>query len=155
MAIMAISNKQSKSIKNRRASFDYELGDDLVVGMQLTGAETKALRKGQGNLRGAYVVVKDDELWLLNSTITGDNKIRVPEEEQSRSRKLLAKRREIDILISEKNSGKSLVPVKILNKGHFIKLVIAVGKGKKHYDKRQVIKKRQENRDIARTYKRN
>jgi SsrA-binding protein len=150
---MAKKSPEPRSIKNRRASFDYELGDDLIVGLSLTGAETKALRKGQGNLKGAYVTVHDEELWLLNATITGDNQVKVEEEQQTRSRKILAKRKEIDILIKQKKSGTSIVPTKILNKGKYIKLVIALGKGKKHTDKRQTIKKREANIDARREIK--
>ncbi len=138
---------QAKSIQNRRARFDYALGDDLVVGLQLTGAETKALRRGQGNLRGAYVTVKDNELWLLNATITGDSSVQVPEDDKLRSRKLLAKRREIDALIAAKNQGQTILPLEILNRGQYIKLRIATGRGKKNYDKREVIKKRDQERD--------
>jgi SsrA-binding protein len=64
---MSKKSPSPKRIINRRAKFDYELGDSLVVGLQLTGAETKALRMGHGQLRGAYVTVKDNELWLINS----------------------------------------------------------------------------------------
>ncbi len=141
---------QAKSIQNRRARFDYALGDDLVVGLQLTGAETKALRRGQGNLRGAYVTIKDNELWLLNATITGDSSVQVPEDDKLRSRKLLAKRREIDALIAAKNQGQTILPLEILNRGHYIKLRIATGRGKKNYDKREVIKKRDQERDARR-----
>src|SRR3954471_14689199 len=90
----------SHSISNRRARFDYELGDSLVVGVQLTGAEVKSLRMGHGQLRGAYVTVRENELYLLNGTINGTHAVPVAESEQTRTRKLLAKRKEIDALIS-------------------------------------------------------
>jgi SsrA-binding protein len=141
---------QSKSIKNRRAKYDYELGDSLVVGLQLSGAETKSLRMAHGHLRGAYVTVKDGELWLINATVTGSSGIPIGEEEQTRSRKLLAKRKETDKLIALKKDGMSIVPLEILNKGRFIKLRISLGKGKKRYDKRQVLKARDEKRQIDR-----
>lgn len=143
-----------KTIQNRRARFDYELGDSLVVGLELTGAEVKSLRLGHGNLRGAYVTVKDDELYLLNGTINGTSGVHIPEQDQSRSRKLLAKRREIDALIEAKQQGRTIVPLEILTRGRFIKLRIAIGKGKKHYDKRQTLKARDESRQIARVVSR-
>jgi SsrA-binding protein len=143
----------SKSIQNRRARHDYELGDSLVVGMELTGRETKSLRMGHGQLRGAYVTVKDNQLWLLNSTINGTTGIPIPEAEQTRTRRLLAKRKQIDELIAAKQQGKSIVPLEMLTNGRFIKLRISVGKGKKHYDKRQALKKRDETRDIKRAIK--
>lgn len=145
---MAKKSGSVKSISNRRARYDYQLGDDLVVGLQLTGAETKALRHGQGHLRGSYVTVNDGELWLFNATITGDNAIKIPEDEQTRSRKLLANRREIEALIAAKQQGQTIVPLEILNHGRFIKVRIAAGRGKKRYDKRQTIKKREEERKI-------
>lgn len=141
---------QTKRISNRRARHDYELDDSLVVGIALTGAETKALRRGHGHIRGAYVTVKDGELWLLNATITGDNAVRIPEEQQTRSRKLLAKRKEINELIEAKQQGKTIVPLEILIQGRYVKLRISAGRGKKHYDKRQALKRRDQEREAAR-----
>ena len=138
----------TKQITNRRARHDYELGDSLVVGLQLSGAETKALRMGHGQLRGAYVTIKDGELILINATITGNNGIPISESDQTRSRKLLAKHREIQALIEAKQQGKTIVPLEMLTGGHFIKLRIAVGKGKKQYDKRETLKRRDEQRRI-------
>jgi len=136
-----------KTIQNRRARFDYELGDSLVVGLALTGAETKSLRMGHGQLRGAYVTVKDDELYLLNGTINGTHGIPVPESDQARTRKLLAKKREIAALITAKQQGRTIVPLELLTGGRFIKLRIAVGKGKREYDKRQTLKKQDQDRE--------
>jgi SsrA-binding protein len=141
--------RQPKTIQNRRARFDYELGDSLVVGLELTGAEVKSLRMGHGQLRGAYVTVKDDELYLLNGTINGVAGVSIAEPDQTRTRKLLAKRREIDALIAAKQQGRTIVPLEILTGGRYIKLRIAVGKGKKQYDKRQTLKKRDEQRTMA------
>jgi len=146
---------QTKTIVNRRARHDYELGDSLVVGLELTGREVKALRMGHGQLRGSYVTVKGNELQLFNATINGSRGIPIPEIEQTRSRKLLAKRREIDALIEAKQQGRTIVPLEMLTNGRFIKLRIAVGKGKKQYDKRQAIKKRDESRTINRALKHN
>jgi len=137
-------------IVNRRARFDYELGDSLVVGLQLSGAETKALRMGHGQLRGAYVTEKNGELWLTNAQISGSSGINITEDNQTRSRKLLAKRKEIDSLISARQAGNALVPTELLIGGRYIKLRLAVGRGKKRYDKRQTIKRRQQEREIAR-----
>jgi len=132
----------TKQILNRRARHDYELGDSLVAGIQLTGAEVKALRTGHGQLRGAYVTVKDNEIWLLNATISGTSGILIDEQTQTRTRKLLAKRREIDALIEAKQQGKTIVPLEILTQGRHIKVRIAIGRGKKQYDKRQTLKAR-------------
>ena len=135
-----------KQITNRRARHDYELGDSLLAGISLTGGETKALRMGHGHLRGAYVTTKDGELWLIGATIASTKGISIPENEQTRSRKLLARRREINNLLAAKQQGRTIVPLEILTGGRFIKVRIAIGKGKKTYDKRQTIKKRDESR---------
>ena len=144
------SAHQTKQIVNRRARHDYELGDSLVVGVSLTGSETKNLRLGHGQLRGAYVTVKDNELWLVNAAINGTNSMPIEEQDQTRNRRLLAKKREIDALIEAKQQGKTIVPLEMLTQGRFIKLRIAIGRGKKHYDKRETLKKRDETRAIAR-----
>lgn len=143
----------TKQIVNRHARHDYELGDSLVAGLQLTGAETKALRTGHGQLRGAYVNVKDGELWLFNATISGTAGVPIDESSKTRNRKLLAKRREIDKLIEAKQQGRTIVPLEILTGGRFIKVRIAVGKGKKQYDKRQTLKARDESRHIKQAIK--
>lgn len=137
---------QTKRITNRRASHDYELGDSLVVGLELSGAETKALRMGHGQLRGAYVTVKQSELFLINATISGTSGIPINEEDQTRARKLLAKRREIEALMAAKQQGKTIVPLEILTGGRYIKLRLSVGRGKKRYDKRQTLKARDDAR---------
>jgi SsrA-binding protein len=144
---------QTKTITNRRARHDYELDDSLIVGIELNGREAKSLRMGHGQLRGAYVTVKDNQLWLLNATINGTNGIPLDESEQTRSRRLLAKRKQIDELIASKQQGRTIVPLEILTQGRFIKLRISAGKGKKNYDKRQTLKKRDETRDIKRAIK--
>jgi SsrA-binding protein len=144
---------QTKQITNRRARHDYELGDSLVVGLELTGRETKALRMGHGQLRGAYVTIKDAQLQLINATISPSSGIPIPEDEQTRARRLLAKRREINALIDAKQQGRTIVPLAILTEGRYIKLRIAVGNGKKLYDKRRTLKERDAARDVRRALK--
>lgn len=150
---MAKKAPQIKRITNKRARFDYDLGDDFVAGLVLSGVETKALRLGHGHLRGAYVTAKDNELYLLNATITGFNGVKLDESEQTRNRKLLMKRKEIDALLEAKKQGKSIIPTELLTKGRYIKLRLAVGTGKKRYDKRELIKKRDTARDTQRSLK--
>ena len=140
----------TKQISNRRARHDYDLGDGLIVGIALSGAETKSLRHGQGHLKGAYVTIKDGELWLINATITGNSSIRVAEEDKTRNRKLLAKTKEIDALIAAKQQGQTIVPLELLTSGRYIKLRIAAGRGKKKYDKRETIKRRDQERANSR-----
>ncbi len=147
---MAKKKRPSGAITNRRARFDYQVEDSLVVGIALTGAETKSLRRGHGNLQGAYVTIKNNELWLINATVTGDKSILIPEAEQTRARKLLAKRKEIDQLIAQKQQGRTIVPLEILNRGRYVKLRIAAARGKKKYDKRETIKRRDQDREAQR-----
>lgn len=147
---MAKRPKDIGTITNRRARYDYELGDSFVVGIVLNGRETKALRLGHGNLRGAYVNVLGNELWLVNAQIMSSAGVSLGEEEQIRSRKLLAKRSEIEKLVAARQSGNTIVPLEILTRGRYIKLRIAIGRGKKRYDKRETIKRRQQEREARR-----
>ncbi|HEX5448033.1 MAG TPA: SsrA-binding protein SmpB [Candidatus Saccharimonadales bacterium] len=137
-------------IVNRRARYDYELGEGYLVGLELTGAEAKALRFGHGQLRGSYVTEKAGELWLTNAQITGSRGLPIPESEQTRPRKLLAKRREIDELTAARQQGRTIVPLELLTSGRYIKLRIADGRGKRRYDKRETIKRRQQEREAQR-----
>jgi SsrA-binding protein len=145
---------EKKRIHNRRAGFDYQLGDSYVVGVVLNGRETKALRLGHGQLTGSYVTIKNGELWLINAQIHGTNGIAIDEAESTRDRKLLAKKHEIDSLASAKQQGKTIVPTDILADGRFIKVRIATGVGKRQYDKRQTIKKRDDARNASRELRR-
>jgi SsrA-binding protein len=147
---MAKKKPAKAKVTNRKARHDYELGDSLVVGLELTGAETKSLRMGHGILRGSHVNVLNNELWLIGAQIVGSNGVPISEDQQTRSRRLLAKRKEIDKLIAERKAGKTIVPLDILAGGRYIKLRISVGRGKKHYDKRETLKKRSQQRDIER-----
>lgn len=144
---------QVNAVVNRRAAFDYALEEDLVVGVILTGPETRAARDGHIQLKGSYVNIRNDELWLNNASFS----LKINEKGKIGSRtidttprKLLASRKQIDNLISRKQSGMSIVPTKLLTRGRYIKVVIALGKGKKLYDKRQTLKRRDQERDAQR-----
>ena len=145
---MAGKKSQPKTIVNRRARYDYIIGDSLVVGLELTGAEAKSLRLGFGQLSGAYVTIKNNQLVLINATISGNNAIHIPDSQTTRDRRLLAKRKEITKLIEAKQQGKTIVPLELLTGGRFVKLRIALATGKKRYDKRQAIKLRDDERRI-------
>ena len=118
---------------NRRAHFDYQLGEEFSCGMVLTGPEVRLIRDHHVQLKGSFVTIRGDELWLNNLTLGADT---------ARNIKLLATKKQIHALEREKVAGSTIVPVKLLGGGRHIKLVIAVGKGKKKYDKRETIKKR-------------
>ncbi len=148
---MAKKKPQAKGIiRNKRARFDYELGETFVLGIVLNGRETKALRLGHGQLTGSYVTVKDGELWLLNSNISGTNGIPIDETEQVRTRKLLANKREIKEIIAAKQQGSHIIPTEIQTKGKFIKVKVALGRSKKLRDKRQTIKQREDDIEAGR-----
>lgn len=149
--------KKPAAIVNRRAKFDYELGDELVVGMALTGIETRAARDGHVQLKGSFVTIKDNELWLNNASFSLKLNQKGNENRSidTSPRKLLATRKQIDKLGVEKVKGTSIVPIRLLTSGRFIKLVIAIGKGKKRYDKRETIKRREQEREIGRAIRNN
>lgn len=139
-------------ISNKRARFDYDIEDSYLAGIVLTGPETRSLREHHGSLQGAFVQIKDGEAWLMNSLVTPlkTNAAHLPSEIQIRNRKLLLKKRELAQLIEAKQQGNTIVPLRILTKGRFIKIEIAVGKGKRQYDKRHAIKERDVERDNRR-----
>lgn len=122
---------------NRRAHYDYQLGEELSCGMSLSGPQVRLIRDHHVQLKGSYVTIRDGELWLYGLTLGA---------EQAENIRLLATRKQIASLERAKVDGCTIVPVKLLGGGRYIKLVIAVGKGKKKYDKRETIK----NRDIER-----
>lgn len=146
------TTKKPQAIVNRRASFDYSLGDELTAGLVLNGREARAARDGRVQLKGAFVTIRNNELWLNNASFSlklntkgvGETSV------DTTPRKLLASRRQIDELSERKHEGMTIVPLRLLTQGRYIKLVIALGKGKKNYDKRQAIKKRDQERENAR-----
>lgn len=155
---MATKKKQAKpqAITNRRARFDYELGEDLIVGLSLTGPEVRAARDGHVQLKGAFVTIRSDELWLNNASFSIKlNQRGMPGARSidTEPRKLLAHRKQIDQLANSKKEGMTIVPTKLLTTGRHIKLVIALGKGKKNYDKRETLKRRDQEREANRAIK--
>lgn len=142
--------KSNATVVNRRARFDYALGEEIVAGLVLTGPEVRAAREGHVQLKGSFVTIRSDELWLNNASFSlrlntrGDANARTIDTEP---RKLLASRKQIDILATSKKQGMTIVPTRLLTRGKYIKLVIALGKGKKTYDKRETIKRRDLDRE--------
>ncbi|MBQ9403184.1 SsrA-binding protein [Candidatus Saccharibacteria bacterium] len=125
---------------NRRARYDYQLGENLLCGMSLTGLEVRAIRDHHVQLKGSFVTLKDGELWLNNLTLGA---------ETARNIKLLVTKRQLRDLARARQDGYALVPVKLLGGDRHIKLVIATARGKKKYDKRETIKKRDYDRGRA------
>lgn len=118
---------------NRRAHYDYQLGEELVCGMSLSGPQVRLIRDHHVQLKGSYVTIRNNELWLYGLTLGA---------ETAENIRLLATKKQIASLMRAKVDGCTIVPVKLLGGERHIKLVIAVGKGKKKYDKRETIKKR-------------
>ena len=139
--------------ENRKARFDYEILDTFEAGLVLSGAEVKSIKNGRMNLTGSYVNFHDSELYLVGSSIAPYQPKNQPADyDPFRSRKLLLRKKEITSLIGKiKQKGLTLVPLKVYNKGRRIKLEFAVARGKKQYDKREVIAKRETARNIARS----
>lgn len=143
----------NQPVVNRRARFDYELGEEIVAGIVLTGPEVRAARDGHVQLKGAFVSVRQGELWLNNASFSLRLNVRGQANARTvdtSARKLLASRKQIDTFLSAKQQGMTIVPTKLLTGGKFIKIVIALGKGKKSYDKRQTIKRRDQDRETRR-----
>jgi len=143
------------AIVNRRASFDYALDDELITGIVLTGREARAARDGRVQLKGSFVTIRNNELWLNNSSfsLVLNSKTDGGTTVDTSVRKLLASRKQIDELTERKQAGMTIVPLRLLTQGNHIKLVIALGKGKKNYDKRNTIKLRDQERDNKRLTK--
>lgn len=143
-----MSSKQTPRIVNKRAKFDYELVDRFLAGIILAGYEAKSLRLGYGDLRGSYVTLKKAEVWLTNAYISPYKFASLNDDyDPRRSRKLLLNHSEIEKLLIAKNSGLTIVATKFLIEARFIKLEIHTARGRKKYDKRQYIRKRQHDRD--------
>ena len=139
---------------NRKAGRDYHLEDRREAGLVLMGTEIKSIRAGRVNLADGYVQVRDKELWLFNVHIAPYDPAGRYGHEPRRPRKLLLHRREIDRLISRvQERGYTIVPVSLYLKEGRAKVEIALARGKRKYDKRQAISKRDAQRDIERALK--
>jgi len=140
---------------NRKAYHNYHIGESFEAGIALTGSEIKSIRTGRVSLGEAYVRPEARELWLLNAHIARYEASSLSNHEPTRPRKLLVHRQEIDNLtrkVSEK--GLTLVPVRIYLKGSLAKVEIALAKGKKLFDKRESIARREAERELGRLTKR-
>jgi SsrA-binding protein len=137
---------------NPRATFDYEIMETLEAGLLLKGFEVKSIKTGKVSLRGSYVKIINGKPMLVGATISPYQEGNMHEDyDPQASRTLLLSKREIDTLMtSAKNQGLTAIPLKLYSKGNLIKLQIGIARGKKKYDKRESIKKK----DIARAQQR-
>jgi len=140
---------------NKKAQFDYEFLEKYEAGLVLTGSEVKSIRSGQVSLKGSFVTFYNNQAFLINTHIppyrfAGVQKNYEPE----RNRALLLKDKEISYLRGKlQEKGLTIVPISLYTKGRHIKLEIAVTRGKKKYDKRESIKKRDLDKEMARSFK--
>lgn len=142
-------------VRNKKAGFNYEIVERYEAGIELFGFEVKALKKGTGSLEGSFVVLKNGELFLKNSYIPPYQEKNTPDSyDPYRMRKLLMKKSEIEkVAEDKKGQGLTIIPISWYNKNNKIKLEVALARGKKKYDKRETIKKRDQERDLGRRFK--
>ena len=142
-------------VENKRVGFDYEILETLEAGLELHGFEVKSLRAGHGSLKGAHVVARGGEAYLVGASIPAWQPANAPKSyDPERTRRLLLSRKEIARVASaESEKGLTIVPLSVYNKRFRLKLGIAIARGKKKEDKRHSIRAREEKRRIDRTLK--
>lgn len=141
-------------ILNRKARYDYFVEEEIEAGIVLTGTEIKSIRMGKVNLKDSYAIIRNEEIFLLNTHISSYEKGNIFNHEEDRTRKLLLHRLQIKKLQNKITlEGYTLIPLKIYFVKGRAKVLIGLCKGKKNYDKRQTIKDRDIEREIAKGYK--
>lgn len=141
-------------VKNRKAYFDYEILEEYEAGIVLKGTEIKSIRDGRVNLNDSYAIIKNNEIYLLNAHISQYDKAHSFNHEETRTRKLLLHKREIlKIRDNLELKGLTLIPLKLYFKKNYAKILLGLAKGKKLYDKRETIKKRDMDIEIKKQMK--
>jgi SsrA-binding protein len=136
-------------IKNKKAYFDYFILEEIEAGIELLGTEVKSLRKGEANLKDSYVIIRKNEAYVLNMFIGKYKEGNTFNHEETRTRKLLLHKKEIKRLNEKRTmDGITLIPLKLYFKDNHVKMLIGIAKGKKLYDKRESIKKRDLEREL-------
>lgn len=139
-------------IKNKKANFDYYIEDTIECGIELKGTEIKSLRRGSGDLKDTFAIIKNGEVFLLNMYIAKYEEGNIFNHDERRTRKLLLHKNEIRKLKERvEREGYSLVPLKAYLVKNRVKVLLGIGKGKKLYDKRETIKERDLKREAQRT----
>ncbi|MDO8569631.1 MAG: SsrA-binding protein SmpB [bacterium] len=138
---------------NSKALFDYEVLERFTAGIELLGMEVKSVREGKMNLRGTFIAIRGNEAYLIGAEIPAYQPKNAPKEYDAlRARKLLLTKGELEELKNAEGiKGLTIIPLSVYNKDRFLKLDIAIARGKKKFDKRQAIKKRDVERDLKRT----
>jgi SsrA-binding protein len=142
-------------VSNRRARREYSIEETYEAGLVLKGSEIKSIRAGRANLQDSYVTIRDGEAWLVNTHVSPYKQASIENHEPKRDRKLLLNRREIDRLVGKVQAkGYTMIPLRLYLKNNRAKVEIALAKGKKLYDKRADLAKRQAQRDMERAMRR-
>ncbi|MCI3029099.1 MAG: SsrA-binding protein SmpB [Desemzia incerta] len=140
--------------QNRKASHDYSIIDTIEAGIVLKGTEIKSIRAGRINLKDGYATIRNGEIFLQNVHISPYEQGNVFNHDPVRTRKLLMHKKQIARLVGEtKSSGYTLIPLKVYIKDGYAKVLIGLGKGKKKYDKREDLKRKDQKREIDRAMK--
>lgn len=148
-------NERRVVVSNRKARHEYHILDTFEAGISLKGTEVKSLRKGNANLLDSYAVVKNGEVWLLGLHISPYEQGNINNHEPTRTRKLLLQRKQIRKLVGNvREKGLTLIPLSIYFKGAYAKVELALAQGKKHYDKREAISRRDAERELRQRLKR-
>ena len=141
--------------QNKKARHDYSIVDTIEAGIVLTGTEIKSVRAARIQLKDGYAQIKNGEAWLINVHIAPFEQGNIWNQDPDRTRKLLLKKKQITKLQNDlKGTGMTLVPLKVYLKNGFAKVLLGIAKGKHDYDKRESIKRREQERDIKRIIKR-
>lgn len=141
-------------ILNRKARFDYFIEDEIEAGIVLTGTEIKSIRLGKVNIGDSYAIIRNEEIYLLNTHISSYDKGNIFNHDEDRTRKLLMHKSQIKKLNNKVNlEGYTLIPLKIYFVKGRAKVLIGLCKGKKNFDKRESIKERDVQREIEKKYK--
>lgn len=142
-------------VDNKKVRFNYEILETFDAGLELVGGEVKAVRKKQMSLEGSHVVIRGGEAYLVGATIALYQPSNPDGQyEANRNRRLLLSRKELKEMISKSEQrGLTLVPISVYNKGRYLKLSIGLVRGKKKFDKRETLKKREAEREIGRSLK--
>lgn len=136
-------------IKNKKATFDYFIEEEIECGIVLKGTEIKSIREGMANLKDCYAIIKNNEIFLINMYISKYNDASIFNHDERRTRKLLLNKKEIlKIRDRVEINGYTLVPIKLYFKNNKAKILLGIAKGKKNYDKRESLKEKDMKRDI-------
>ena len=151
-----MSNSTKLIAKNPVAFHNYEILDKIETGIVLTGTEIKSIRSGKVNLKDSYASIQNGEVYIHSMHISPYEHGNIFNKDPLRDRKLLLNKQEIRKLIGTvQQKGYSLIPISLYFKGSFVKLELGIGKGKKLYDKREDLKKKEQNKEIDRQLKAN